>query len=113
VTGKHVERIHDRAMDVLASHLWPGNVRQLENAIEYAFARARGNVLTLDLLPPEVRMPGSARAADAASEPGEIVEIRRALERHHWHHGRAAKDLGISRTTLWRKMRKLGLDPQG
>ncbi len=113
VTGKRVERIHDRAMDVLASHPWPGNVRQLENAIEYAFARARGNVLTLDLLPPEVRMPGSARADGAASEPGEIVEIRRALERHHWHHGRAAKDLGISRTTLWRKMRKLGLDPQG
>ncbi len=108
VTGKPVDRIHDRALDVLVDHPWPGNVRQLENAVEYAFARARGDMLTLDLLPPEVRAPGIAPASIAAEE-GEAARILHVLERHHWHHGRAAEDLGISRTTLWRRMRRLGI----
>jgi PAS domain S-box-containing protein len=112
VTGKNVERIHDRTLDVLVSHPWPGNVRQLENAVEYAFARARGEILTVDLLPPDVRAANPGRVA-SGPETGETWEIRRALERNHWHHGLTAKELGISRTTLWRKMKKLGLDQEG
>ncbi len=110
VTGKPVERIHDRAMDLLVSHPWPGNVRQLENAIEYAFARARSECLTAELLPPEVRSPATARTAAPAAGDAEAEEIRRVLDRHRWHHGKAAREIGISRTTLWRRMKRLGLD---
>ena len=108
VTGKGINRIHDRAMDMLVSHRWPGNVRQLENAIEYAFARARTDILTVDLLPPDVRE--EMLSTPIPTDAGEAARIRRALERQQWHHGRAAKELGMSRTTLWRKMKKLGLD---
>jgi PAS domain S-box-containing protein len=109
VTGKNIERIQNRAMDALVSHPWPGNVRQLENAVEYAFARARGGVITLDLLPPDIRGGGSP-ALETPADP-ERARILCALERHHWHHGRAAAELGLSRTTLWRRMKQLGLDP--
>jgi transcriptional regulator of acetoin/glycerol metabolism len=86
---------------------WPGNVRQLENAVEYAFARARGNTLTASILPPDVKRRGARKWV--RKREGEGDRVREALERNLWHHGRAAHDLGISRTTLWRRMRRLNL----
>jgi len=68
-------------------------------------------VLTEDLLPADVRAPG-ARLATPAELSDEAQQIAAALERHHWHHEHAAHELGISRTTLWRRMRKLGLQPR-
>jgi len=106
VTGKPVNRVKDRVMDLFVSHPWPGNVRQLENAVEYAFARAHGDTLTRELLPPDIR---SAPRDGGGRGVGEAWEIRRALNENHWHHARAAEALGISRTTLWRRMKKLGL----
>jgi transcriptional regulator of acetoin/glycerol metabolism len=57
---------------------------------------------------PASAAPSSRAVADVPAE-GEANRIRAALEAHHWHHARAAAELGISRTTLWRKMRALGL----
>jgi DNA-binding NtrC family response regulator len=107
VTGKDIRTVQDRALDLLVSGDWPGNVRQLENAVEYAFARARGNTLSASILPPDIRRGGSGRRMRRPD--GEADRLRDALERNQWHHGRAARELGISRTTLWRRMKRLSL----
>ncbi len=124
-------RFSPDALRDLLSHDWPGNVRELENAIEYAVAICRGQtILPEDLpalvprqardeapvtTPPPVAAPvpsngeGSlAGSVAAATRRAEAEELRRALEAHHWRRHDAAKALGISRTTLWRKMRELG-----
>ena len=96
-------------MHHLMHHRWPGNVRQLENAIEYAFARAQGDALMLSLFPPDADGAGP-KVSGATADNTEAQIILGALERHRWHHGKAAEELGISRTTLWRRMRKLGIE---
>ncbi|MCA9726425.1 MAG: sigma 54-interacting transcriptional regulator [Candidatus Eisenbacteria bacterium] len=112
LTRKPVRFVDEEALAHLVSYRWPGNVRQLENAIEYAFARAHGEVLTLDLFPPDILRGGSEQGSPIPSESVEAARIRAVLDRHHWHHAKAAAELGISRTTLWRRMRRLGLDTE-
>ena len=108
--GRDEMVLEDRALDALISHPWPGNVRQLENSIEYAFARCKGDVLTLKLLPPDIR--GRAFRREEPRGGGEEQRVRAALDANQWHHGRAARELGMARTTLWRKMKRLGLRPE-
>ena len=93
------------AVDLLQSYAWPGNVRELENAIERAVNLASGPLLTEADLPAAVTVrPGPpVYPEDDHSERARLVD---ALERSHWNQGRAASALGISRTTLWRKMRE-------
>jgi len=123
------------ALRALLSHDWPGNVRELENALEFAATVSRGQTLQPEDLPPEViagPAPGDERrgspgrdGVDAttaphgrASAPGpqlsrtsdaEREELRAALDAHQWHRGDTAQALGMSRNTLWRKMRELGI----
>jgi transcriptional regulator of acetoin/glycerol metabolism len=70
----------------------------------------------LEELPPEISVAlddsEPSPQADLDEEVGgseEMTRVRSALDTHHWHHARAAAELGISRTTLWRKMRAFGL----
>jgi transcriptional regulator with PAS, ATPase and Fis domain len=108
-------RFSPDVLAMLKRYDWPGNVRELENAIEYAIAICQRQTVQVDDLPPELlgavegnetpgRTSGEPRALDA-----DAARIRAALEKHHWHHARAAAELGMSRTTLWRKMRAFGL----
>jgi len=128
-------RLSPNALRMLQAYSWPGNVRELENAIEYAVAVARGQTLLPEDFPPEIRAsagPDAGPRASATDTPGtgaappgaatqtgtppddprglERERIRRALEAARWRRQEAARRLGISRTTLWRKMRELGLD---
>ncbi len=110
--GKDVTGVDQRTLDLLLAYPWPGNVRQLENAVEQATVRARACTVTEDLLPDEVRFGSDATAALGVTS--EVQRITAALDRHRWHHEQAARELGISRTTLWRRMRRLGLQfPRG
>jgi transcriptional regulator with PAS, ATPase and Fis domain len=115
ISGKNIREIDDEAMDILLCYEWPGNVRELENTMEYAFARTKGTVLHASKLPPKVRL-GGACGSPAKSRsvlmPGnaESSVIHGLLEKHHWNRTLVAKEMGIGRTTLWRKMRALGLD---
>ena len=128
VGGRHGRalRFSPDALRGLLAYAWPGNVRELENALEYAVTVAKGHTLVPEDLPPEV-LDGAAQARrDHAPAPpapthgpprpgapatgGEAARIRSALEAHHWNRARTATALGMSRTTLWRKMRELGLD---
>jgi len=117
---------------------WPGNVRELENALEYAVAICDGQTLRPDHLPEQFadpvgetpprpaegpavgpgRGPTAAGAVahhdvdgrrDSGGASAEANRIVSALERHHWHRGETAAALQMSRTTLWRRMKALGL----
>jgi DNA-binding NtrC family response regulator len=105
------KRISPEAMRLMQSYAWPGNVREMENALERAMVLARGpELLAADLHPTE---PG-AESADAP-EGGlslsalESHHIRRVLDLTQWKIGRAAELLGIDRKTLWRKLKSYGL----
>jgi transcriptional regulator with PAS, ATPase and Fis domain len=117
-----VHRISPQVMRALLDYSWPGNVRELANVIEYAVAVARMETILPEDLPDEIRqaaersdsssavlvrssLPEKAAPPDATED--EVESLRAVLELHHWRRADTAKDLGLSRSTLWRRMREL------
>ncbi len=112
---RRVEHVSAGALRLLESYDWPGNVRELQNVVEHAFVMGDGPVLLESDLPPELRGEESSAARANVPPPmnaktPEEQRILRALERAGGHRGRAAASLGMSRSTLWRKIRAYGLD---
>jgi PAS domain S-box-containing protein len=119
------EGISERALSLMMEYPWPGNVRELENAVEYALISSDRGRIERAFLPQALRAlaPGGAEGGEEASEtasadlpapeagqaPSELETLRAALDRNRWSMDRTAADLGVSRTTLWRRMRQLGL----
>jgi PAS domain S-box-containing protein len=104
------------AMRVLLEYSWPGNVRELENAVERARICSRGEVIEESALPAEIRRGGgtshrTARPAGQGPAKPEEGMIREALARSRGNRGEAAAQLGISRVTLWRRMKQLDVTP--
>ena len=116
--GRQITRISPGALEALTDYAWPGNVRELRSALEYAYVIGDGCQLVEADLPPEI---SGALAADvgpntspitAERDPPQARRIRVALERAAGNRERAAQILGMSRVTLWRRMRSYGLlDP--
>jgi transcriptional regulator with PAS, ATPase and Fis domain len=113
-----VPQISDQAWSFIMNYDWPGNVRELENSIERAFAICEHNIVMPHDLPPEVTERGLPRLAEGLAEgyPEEMTleevearHIQRVLSKHRGNLIRTAEGLGISRTTLWRKIKKYGL----
>lgn len=107
---RRVESVTLRAMRMIVHYRWPGNVRELLSAVQYAFAVAEGPVLDLSDLPPDIREEASGgprQPWDRGSE--ERARIRSAFAKHDGRVTAMAKDLGMSRQTLWRKMTMYGL----
>jgi transcriptional regulator with PAS, ATPase and Fis domain len=96
-----------RALERLLDYSWPGNIRELEHAIERACAVATGPEIDVDDLPDQVRAsPTPQEASDLRPLAArEIAYIRAVLERHHGHRRRAAEELGIPLSTLTRRLR--------
>jgi two-component system response regulator AtoC len=123
--GRRVESVAPAARSLLEGHDFPGNVRELQNVLEYAYVIGDGPTLVESDLPPELSDPsvnGEALPFAAnvppplSTEPAvssEASRILRALERAGGSRDRAAKVLGCSRVTLWRRMRALGLVGDG
>ncbi|MEZ4367310.1 MAG: sigma 54-interacting transcriptional regulator [Kofleriaceae bacterium] len=114
--GRRITRVSAGARAALDRYAWPGNVRELRSALEYAFVIGDGDELVEADLPPEitggdaeVAPPLNAPPIDLASEDEERRRVRVALERAGGSRARAATILGVSRATLWRRMRALGL----
>ncbi|PRQ00607.1 Nitrogen fixation protein VnfA [Enhygromyxa salina] len=112
---RRLEAIAPDAHARLLAYQWPGNVRELRNVIEYAFAIGEGPVLEAHELPPELRGEPPPRATRAhqhsmSPEDDERARIIEALRIAGGLKSQAAELLGISRTTLWRKMREYKLD---
>ncbi|PPD03974.1 MAG: sigma-54-dependent Fis family transcriptional regulator [Methylobacter sp.] len=110
---RQINSIAPEAMRRLLDYQWPGNVRELINVVEYAFAVGRGNELSLDDLPPEFRetaLPNlSPPAGRNTAHTDEAALIEQALQTYHGHMDEAARSIGMSRATFWRKRKKYGL----
>jgi two-component system response regulator HydG len=98
----------------LMEHSWPGNVRELENVIEQATALSGGPEIQASDIQVESRSPVPGRHAvrtlAAAVEEAERIAIEEALARTGGDQARVARELGVSATTLWRKMKRHGLE---
>ena len=111
---KHVADVADNALELLRQHSWPGNIRELENVMEHAFVLCRINQIRIRHLPKDL-----LKARPCADPLPEVVDtvpavteeesLRRALETAHWKKKKAAKLLGISRSTFYRKLEKYGI----
>lgn len=137
-SGREVASFDRDAMQVMMQYSWPGNIRQLENVVERAVLLSRNSTLSLEDLPPELlgrnsdpfsvsgafttgltptqaaiaAIPRSTHGmslADALEAPEREI-ILQALRQHHWNRASTADMLQINRTTLYKKMKRLGLD---
>jgi len=130
IAGTHPPELTDDAFSALRSYNWPGNVRQLKNCLERAVILSNNGRITLTELPPEVTRPAIAPVASVApvaagaeapvpvaapSASGSLREVERqqilaALEQTGWHRGKTAEILGISPSTLYRRLRDYDLE---
>ncbi len=106
-TNKPVASIQKQALELLESHNWPGNIRELENAIERAVVLARGNTLTRSDFAFLFRTPG--QAAPHSLEEMERTHIEQILKSCQWNISKAARLLQVNRTTLHNKIKKYNL----
>lgn len=114
-TGKAIEGFSEEAMAAMLHHDFPGNIRELENLVERAFILSDGPLIGLQHLPERLQPKAGTVAGKAAALNGggltqiEKKAISQALARHDGNRTRAAKELGIHRTTLLRKMHSYGV----
>jgi len=108
-TGKPMEGFTQRALGMLMSYSWPGNVRELRNVIERAVVIARGRMIGANELT-FLSTPGAeCQLGTLTLKEVEISHVRAALETCNWNISRAAKQLGIDRSTLNRKIKRYHL----
>ena len=107
VNSKDIRSISPAAMEVLVDFPWPGNVRRLINALEHSAATCKGDVIEITDLPEYLVHERTPEAADSRVDP---EAIRTALSQFKGSRTLTAKHLGISRVTLWKRMKLLGID---
>jgi DNA-binding NtrC family response regulator len=116
-SGKDVDGFSDEAMAALQRYSWPGNVRELQNFIERAVLLGKGGRIGLDDLPRQVTAGqqvtlgavGTQTLKEALEGPERRI-ILDVLESNNWNRNETADQLGINRTTLYKKMKRLGLE---
>ena len=113
--NKDIEDVSEDALDILMRYDYPGNVRELENFIEYAFVLCHRNIIEVHHLPRELQdaSPGGDTLKTEPTHPplmqAEASTILESLRMHGGSRVKAAAHLGINKTTLWRKMKKYGI----
>ena len=111
--GKDIEGASPEVMAILMDHDFPGNVRELENIIEHAFVLCRGNMILPEHLPQNLRPEtGGVSSSPTASSIREVEArfIEDALRRNNGNRAATARALGMHKTTLWRKMKRYGIE---
>lgn len=125
--GKEVKGVEPEILDIFLRYSWPGNVRELESVLEYAFIQCKGNYLETRCLPPSFRLLNSKITDLSLSTPvssetfqpfdgnqqistlPEKEILLKTLKDSRWNRAKTAENLNISRTTLWRMMKKYNL----
>ena len=129
IAGASAPSIDQAALDALRAFDWTGNVRQLRNCLERAALLCDGDTITTRELPPEVvyrvekpsvsvsyNAPGIARVSSFSNtSPANLRDVEKqqiigALEKTGWHRGKTAELLGISPSTLYRRLREYNLE---
>jgi transcriptional regulator with PAS, ATPase and Fis domain len=111
IQGANIVGISPPALELLMRHDFPGNIRELENIIEHTFVLSPGEVIKPEDLPDGVMAREAVPMVEIARtmEEMEALFIMAALKRNNWSRKETAKELGINPSTLYRKIRKLGL----
>jgi transcriptional regulator with PAS, ATPase and Fis domain len=112
---REIEGISDAAMAALMHHDYPGNIRELENAVEHAFVLCRTGLIRPEHLPAQFHKGQSElpKGGPMTLREMEIIAITDALRRNGYHSPAAARDLGIHKTTLYRKIREYNITQPG
>jgi PAS domain S-box-containing protein len=115
IRGRDISGLSREALAAFMDYDWPGNIRELENAIEHAFILCHGGLIELRHVPDPLRSSTSSgqpfpTGATLAEIEGRV--IREALARNNGRKLATARELGINKTTLWRKIKRLGLDQE-
>ncbi|MBU4054145.1 MAG: sigma-54 dependent transcriptional regulator, partial [Proteobacteria bacterium] len=112
-TTKKILGLTPEAMDRLISYAWPGNIRELRNAIEFAFVLCSSGAIDVKHLPPKLVQSAQASGIVKVNLPVEDSlqrqELVKILKEVHGNQSEAAKKLGVSRVTVWKRMKKYGL----
>ncbi|MEX1299722.1 MAG: sigma 54-interacting transcriptional regulator [Desulfotignum sp.] len=109
--GKHLQGIDQAVLATLMSHTFPGNIRELENIIEHAFVLCQEGTITCEYLPGFLsqKQASTRQPEDDPVKAAQINMISEALARNNYNRNAAAKDLGIHKSTLFRRIKKLGI----
>ncbi|MDO9566395.1 MAG: sigma 54-interacting transcriptional regulator [Candidatus Desulfaltia sp.] len=116
LTGKKISNVSNEVMEKFMNHDFPGNIRELENIIEHAFVLCREDILELKHLPKSMesyqreKSPSPSSLSEKTLQETEAELIKQTLQKYYGHRGWTARELGIHKTTLWRKMKKYGLE---
>ncbi len=113
--GKDIDEFSSEAMRMLLNYQWPGNVRELQNCVEHAVVLASGKRIEASDLPEALDLEDFDETADSPGT-GTITEtearlLREVLDECDWNKKEAARRLGISRNTLYRKLKKYQITP--
>ncbi len=115
---KKIESVSMDAVKILAGYNWPGNVRELENVMERAVILTNHNVITTDDLPSYINDNQKKTTIQEESIEETTLDelekryILKTLEKYAWNQKKASEILGISTTTLWRKLKAYGIEPK-
>jgi len=113
-SGKAITGLTGETMEILLEQPWPGNVRELKGVLEYAFVVATDGLLTPEHLPPKLSQrqytPAAPPAAGAAAAADEKTALINALRQTSGNQSQAAALLGVTRVTVWHRMKKHGID---
>jgi two-component system response regulator HydG len=111
--SKKIVGLTPEAMEALLTYSWPGNVRELRNAIEYAFVLCSGNWIGREHLPPKITTNGKRPLMNHQQSPASWEEERTklidTLRQVNGNQSEAARILGVSRVTIWKRIKKYGI----
>jgi PAS domain S-box-containing protein len=106
---KPIRKISPRALSMLRKYAFPGNVRELENAIEHAFVMCHGDEILPEHLPAHITNESQVVNGIVNGDRNEKQVILEALQRHRGNRSKVAEELGVHRSTLWRKLKSYGI----
>ena len=110
--GSKIKGISPAALELLMEYNYPGNIRELEHIIEHTFIRCSGSTINPEHLPKDIKNKNILASVINDAEPLKALEremIHQILNETNWKYSECAQKLKVSRTTLWRKMKDLGI----